>query len=283
MKITKVGVVGCGLMGAGITQVCAQSGYQVLVSEINKELLNKGLSSISSRLAKDIEKGNLTQQDKESTLARIKGTIDIKDFSDLDLVIEAATENLNVKKKLFVELDKICLKNTILATNTSGQPIIDIATVTKRPNMVLGLHFFNPAPVMKLVEVIKTILTSDDTLRISREFAESLSKTVVEVQDVPGFIVNRLSTPFMLNAVRMLESGLATRDDIDNAIILGLNHPMGPLRLMDLIGINVVFTVANTLYDALKDPQYAPPILMKNMITAGWLGRSTGKGFYEYK
>ena len=283
MKFKKVGVIGCGLMGAGITQVCAQSGYQVLVSEMNDELLKKGLSSIGSRLAKDVEKGKLSQPDKESALARIKGTINMKDFADCDIVIEAATENLDVKKKIFVELDKLCPKDTVLATNTSGQSIIDIAIVTRRPDKVLGLHFFNPAPVMKLVEVIKTIATSDDTLKTGKEFIESLGKTVAVAQDMPGFIVNRLSTPFMLNAARMLENGLATREDIDNAITLGLNHPMGPLRLMDLIGVDKVFIVASTLYEELKDPQYAPPTLMRKMVAAGWLGRSTGKGFYEYK
>lgn len=283
MQVRKIGVVGCGLMGSGITQVCAQSGYPVVVSEINDELLNKGLSSIDSRLARDVEKGRLTQQDKDSILARIKGTTKTKDFADCDIMIEAAAEDLEVKKQLFAELDKICPKDTILATNTSGQSIIDIAVVTNRPDKVLGLHFFNPAPLMKLVEVIKTITTSDDTLEISKGFAESLGKTVAVAQDIPGFIVNRLGTPFMLNAVRMLENGLATREDIDNAITLGLNHPIGPLRLIDLIGVDKVFIVGSTLYEELKDPQYAPPTLMRKMIAAGWLGRSTGKGFYEYK
>lgn len=283
MQVRKIGVVGCGLMGSGITQVCAQSGYPVVVSEINDELLNKGLSSIDSRLARDVEKGRLTQQDKDSILARIKGTTKTKDFADCDIMIEAAAEDLEVKKQLFAELDKICPKDTILATNTSGQSIIDIAVVTRRPDKVLGLHFFNPAPLMKLVEVIKTIATSDATLETSKEFVESLGKTVAVAQDIPGFIVNRLGTPFMLNAVRMLENGLATKEDIDNAITLGLNHPMGPLRLIDLIGVDKVYIVASTLYEELKDPQYAPPTLMRKMIAAGWLGRSTGKGFYDYK
>lgn len=283
MKLGKVGVVGCGLMGSGMTQVCAQSGYQVVVSEINDELLNKGLASISSRLAKDVEKGKLAQQYKESILDRIKGTTNIRDFSDCDLVIEAATENMDLKKKIFAELDKVCPKDTILATNTSGQSIIDIAVVTSRPDKVLGLHFFNPPPVMKLVEVIKTIATSDETLKIGKEFVESLGKTIAIAQDSPGFIVNRLVTPLMLNAVRMLESGLATREDIDNAISLGLNHPMGPLQLLDLIGIDSVFYGASAMYEELKDPQYASPTLMKKMVAAGWLGRKTGKGFYEYK
>lgn len=283
MEIKRVGVVGCGLMGSGITQVCAQAGYQVVVSEINDELLNKGLASITSRLGRDVEKEKLAQQDKDSILARIKGTTDGKEFADCDMVIEAATENIDVKKQVFVELDQVCPKDTVLATNTSGQSIIDIAVVSGRPDKVLGLHFFNPAQVMKVVEVVRTIATSDDTLKIGTEFIESLGKTAAIVRDMPGFIVNRLVTPFMLNAVRMLENGLATKEDIDNAITGGLNHPMGPLRLMDLIGIDSVFFGASAMYEELKDPQYAPPTLMRKMVTAGWLGRKAGRGFYEYE
>jgi 3-hydroxybutyryl-CoA dehydrogenase len=283
VKVGKVGVVGCGLMDSGITQVCAQSGYEVIVSEINDELLNKGLASINSRLTKDVEKGKLAQQDKESTLSRIKGTTNTKDFADCNLVIEAATEDMGLKKKIFAELDKVCPRYTVLATNTSVLSIINIATVTTRPDKVLGLHFFNPAPVMELVEVIKTIATSDETLGIGIEFVKSLGKTAVIVQDTPGFIVNRLLTPFLLNAIRMLEAGVATREDIDAAVNLGLNHPIGPLRLLDLIGIDSVFLGASAIYEELKDPQYAPPTLMRKMVTAGWLGRKTGKGFYEYK
>ena len=283
MEIKKMGVVGCGLMGSGIAQVCTQSGYQVVVSEINNELLNKGLGSISSRLTKDVEKGKLAQQDKESILARIKGTTNTRDFADCPLVIEAATENIDLKKKIFAELDKVCPKHTILATNTSVLSVIDIAMVTNRPGKVLGLHFFNPAPVMKLVEVIKTIATSDETLGIGIEFVKSLGKTAVIAQDTPGFIVNRLLTPFLLNAIRMLEADVATKEDIDAAINLGLNHPVGPLRVLDLIGIDSVFFGASAIYEELKDPQYAPPTLMRRMVAAGWLGRKTGKGFYEYK
>jgi 3-hydroxybutyryl-CoA dehydrogenase len=283
MEIKKVGVVGCGLMGSGITQVCAQSGYQVVVSEINNELLNKGLASINNFLTKSIDKGKLSQQDKESTLARIKSTTNTKDFSDCDLVIEAAIESMDLKKKMFAELDKICPEHTILATNTSCLSIIDMAMVTTRPDKVLGLHFFNPAPVMKLMEVVKTIATTGETLETGKAFGASLGKTIVIAQDSPGFIVNRLLIPFILNAVRMLEAGVATREDIDAAINLGLNHPMGPLTLADLIGIDVVFFIANAIYDEFKDPQYITPTLVNKMVSAGWLGRKTGKGFYEYK
>lgn len=283
MEIKTVGVVGCGLMGSGITQVCAESGYQVIVSEINDELLNKGLASINNLLSKSIDKGKITQQDKDSILARIKGITDTKDFFDCDMVIEAAPENMDLKKKIFAELDKICPQYTVLATNTSVLSIIDIATVTTRPDKVLGLHFFNPAPVMKLVEVIKTIATSGNTLGIGIEFVKSLGKTSVVVQDTPGFIVNRVLTPFILNAIRMLETGIATREDIDTAVSLGLNHPVGPLALADLIGLDSIFAGASASYEALKDPQYAPPTLLRKMVTAGWLGRKTGKGFYEYK
>jgi len=283
VEIRKVGVVGCGAMGSGIAQVCAQSGYQVVVSEVKDELLNKGLASINSFLTKSVEKGKVSQQDKDSALARIKGTTNTKDFSDCDLVIEAAIENMELKQKIFAQLDKICPKHAILATNTSCLSIIDMAMATTRPDKVLGVHFFNPAPLMRLMEIVKTVATSDETFEIGKNFGESLGKTVVAAQDAPGFIVNRLMTPFLLNAIRMLETGVATREDIDTAVNLGLNHPMGPLALTDLIGIDTVFFIANSIYEEFRDPQYAPPTLMKKMLAAGWLGRKTGKGFYEYR
>ena len=282
MEIKRVGVVGCGAMGAGITQVCAQSGYQVVASEISDTLLNKGLTSISNFLAKSVAKGKLSEQDKDATLARIKGTTDTKDFSDCDLIIEAAVENMELKKKIFAELDKICAKHAILATNTSCLSIIDIAMVTGRPEKVLGVHFFNPVPLMQLLEIVRTIATSDETLKTAQDFGRSLGKTIVVAQDVPGFIVNRLMTPFLLDAIRMLEAGVASREDIDTAINLGLNHPMGPLTLSDLVGLDVVLFIVNAIYEEFKDPKFAAPPLLKKMVTAGWLGRKTGKGFYEY-
>jgi len=283
MEIKKVGVVGCGAMGSGITQVCAQSGYQVVVSEINDELLNKGLALIKFFLTKSVDKGKISQQDKDSALARIKGTTNTKDFSDCDLMIEAAIENMDLKKKIFAELDKICPKHTILATNTSCLSIIDMAMATTRPDKVLGLHFFNPPPIMQLLEIVRTIATSDDTLQIGKDFANSLGKTTVIAQDTPGYIVNRLLIPYLLNAIRLLEAGVATREDIDAAIHLGLNHPIGPLTLLDLVGLDTTLFVASAMYEELKDPRFAPPTLLKKMVTAGWLGRKTGKGFYEYK
>lgn len=282
MEIKKIGVVGCGQMGAGVTQICAQAGYQVIVSEINSELLNKGLKSIDSRLGRDVEKGRLSSQDKDDILNRIKGTTDTKDFADRDLVIEAAIENMDLKKKIFAELDKICPKHAILATNTSCLSIIDVAMVTSRPDKVLGMHFFNPVPVMKLLEIVKTIATSDETLEAGQTFGNSLGKTIVIAKDTPGFIVNCLLIPYLLNAVRMLDIGVATREDIDTGITLGLNHPIGPLALSDLIGNDTVLFIANGLYDEFKEPQYAPPSLLRKMVTAGRLGRKTGKGFYEY-
>ncbi len=283
MEIKKVGVVGCGLMGAGIAQVCAQSGYQVVVSEINEALLNKGLASISSRLAKNVEKGKLSAEDKDSALSRIKGTTNTKDFADCGLIIEAIIENLDLKRKIFAELDKICPPDTILATNTSVLSIIDIAEATNRPDKVMGLHFFNPAPVMQLVEVVKTIATSEDTLRIGTEFVESLGKTAIVAKDTPGFVVNRQLEPFINNAIRMLEDGVATREDIDTGVKLGLNHPIGPLQLADFIGLDTVYFGAIDMYDKFKEPQYAPPVLLRKMVAAGWLGRKSGKGFYDYE
>jgi 3-hydroxybutyryl-CoA dehydrogenase len=283
MEIKKVGVVGCGSMGAGITQLCAQSGYQVVVSEINDELLKKGLAFIEKTLARSVEKGKLAHEDKDAITGRIKGTTSTKDFADCDLVIEAAIENLDLKKKIFAELDGICQPDAILATNTSCLSIIDMAVVTKRPDKVVGLHFFNPAPIMKLLEIVKTIATSDEVLKASQKFGESLGKTNVIAQDAPGFIVNRLWLPFLLHCIKLYEDGVASREDIDNAIQLGLGYPMGPLTLADMVGIDIVKFVSDALYEQLKDPRYIVPTLVDKMVAAGWLGRKTGKGFYDYK
>jgi len=282
VEIKKVGVVGCGFMGSGIVQVCAQSGYQVVVSETNDELLNKGIASIDYYLTRGVEKGRLSQQDKDSALGRIRGTTNIKDFSDCDLIIEAVPEDMDLKKKIFAELNKICLRRAILATNTSCLSIIDLAMVTSKPDKVLGMHFCSPVPVNRLLEIVKTIATSDDTLEVGKRFGESLGKSVIVAKDTPGFIFNRLLIPWQLNAVRMLEAGIATREDIDHSMKLGLNYPIGPLALCDFNGIDVVYMVARAMYEETKDPQYAPPILMRKMLVAGWLGRKTGKGFYEY-
>ena len=282
MEVKKVGVVGCGSMGAGIAQLCAQSGFQVVVSEINDELLKRGLGFIDKTLARSVEKGKLEQKDKDAIVGRIKGTTSTKDFSDCDLMIEAAIENLDLKKKIFGELDEICPKHAILATNTSCLSIIDMAIVTKRADKVVGLHFFNPAPIMKLLEIVKTIATSEATMTASQDFGAKLGKTTVVAQDAPGFIVNRLWIPFLLHCVRLYEDGVASREDIDNAIQLGLNYPMGPLTLSDMVGIDVVKFVADALYEQLKDPRYITPTLVDKMVAAGWLGRKTGKGFYDY-
>ncbi|GAH72729.1 unnamed protein product, partial [marine sediment metagenome] len=254
-------------------QVCAQSDYQVIVSEVNDELLSKGLALINNMLTKSVNKGKISQQDMDAILQRIKGTTSIRDFSDCDLVIEAVVENLEIKKKIFAELDGVCPTHTILATNTSSMCVIEIAATTNRLDKVLGIHFFNPAPVMKLLEIVRTIATSDETVKLGKDFGKSLGKTTVIAQDTPGFIVNRLLTPFTLNAIRMLEAGIATRDDIDNAVKLGLGHPMGPLQLADLVGLDIIYHSANARYEELKELQYAPPPLLKRMVNAGWLGR----------
>lgn len=283
MEIKRVGVVGCGAMGGGIAQVCAQSGYQVVTSEINEALLNKGLAAINSVLTKSVEKSKISQQDKDAIMGRIKGTTDTKDFGACDLVIEAAVEKLDLKRQIFANLDKVCPKHAILASNTSSISIIDMAAATTKLDKVLGIHFFNPAPVMKLVEIVRTISTSEDTLETCKKFAESLGKTVVIVKDSPGFVVNRLMVPQLLNAARLLEQGIATKEDIDTGMTLGLNHPMGPLTLTDLVGVDVLCLIAKAIYEETKDPQFIIPNLLNKMFTAGWLGRKTGKGFYDYK
>ena len=282
MEIQNVGVIGCGIMGSGIAQVCAQSGYDVIVSETGDDILNRGLKSIEAVLTRSVDKGRISPQDKESIMTRIKGTTDIKDFSGCDLVIEAATEDMDIKKTIFSQLDKICPESCILATNTSVLSVADMAAATARADRVLGMHFSNPVPVMKILEMIRTIATSEATIEAGKQFCESLGKTVVITKDLPGFISGRAFTPFLLNAVRLVEADAAKPEDIDTLFRLGAGHPMGPLETLDLVGIDTVFHAASAIYDELKDPQYLPPQLMKKMVTMGWLGRKTGKGFYTY-
>ena len=283
MKVKNVGVVGCGAMGSSIAQVCAQAGYPVIVSEIDKELLDKGLASIDSFLTNGVNKGKISLKEKEATLGRIKGITNLQDFEDCDIVIEAIVEDINLKKKLFAELDEICPEKTILTTNTSTLCVIEIGSDTRRMDRVAGMHFYNPAQLMKLLEIVKTIETSDETIETCREFGISLGKTVIVAKDIPGFIGTRLVNPMILNAMRMLEAGIASRDDIDNAAKLGYGFPMGPLELADLIGLDVLMNTGNSRYEELKDPWFAPPPIMKRMILAGRLGRKAGKGFYDYK
>ncbi|MCL0087801.1 3-hydroxybutyryl-CoA dehydrogenase [Dehalococcoidia bacterium] len=283
MQIKKVGVIGCGLMGAGIAQTCAQSGYETMVSEVNEELLNKGLGMIKAQLARSVQKGKLTKEDEERILGRLKGTTKLSDFNGCDLVIEAIIEKMELKKQVFSELDRICPKHAILASNTSCLSIIEMAAATQRASQVLGMHFFNPVPVMRPVELVKTIATSEDTMNTAIEFSKSLGKEVVIARDTPGFIVNLLLIPFLLDAIRALDNGLASKEDIDTGIRLGLNHPMGPLTLLDFVGLDTTYYIACAMYEEFRDPKFAPPPLLKQMVTAGWLGRKTGKGFYDYR
>jgi 3-hydroxybutyryl-CoA dehydrogenase len=282
MEIKNVGVVGCGIMGSGIAQVCAQSGYNVIVSETSGELLDKGLKSIDKVLGRSVDKGRISAPEKESVLGRIRGTTDMEDFSPCDLVIEAATEDLAIKKAIFSRLDGVCPGHALLTTNTSVLSITEMAAATRRADRVLGMHFSNPVPVMKILEMIKTIATSEATIAAGKQFGESIGKTVVVTQDLPGFISGRIFTPFVLNAIRLVEAEIARPEDIDTVFRLGAGHPMGPLETLDLVGIDTVYHAASAIYDELKDPQYLPPQLMKKMVTLGWLGRKTGKGFYTY-
>jgi 3-hydroxybutyryl-CoA dehydrogenase len=282
MEIKKVGVAGCGLMGGGIVQTCAQSGYQVVVLEANETFLKKGLGAIESNLSKAVAKGKLPQTDMDAVLNRIKGTLTVKDLAGCDIIIEAIIEDLDLKKKLFTDLDGLCPQHTIFASNTSSIPIIEMAAATKRPEQFVGLHFFNPVPVMKLVEVISTIQSNQETVRKATVFSESLGKTAIQAKDRAGFIVNLLLIPYLLDAIRALEMGLATREDIDTGMMLGCGHPMGPLTLLDFVGLDTTYYITKILFDEFKDPKYASPPLLKQMVTAGFYGRKSGRGFYDY-
>jgi len=283
MEIKALGVLGCGQMGSGIVQVFAQSGYEVVAVDSNEKMLEMGLKGIDKRLTSRVEKGKLSQSEKGTILARIQKSTRLEDLKGCDLVEEAVPEHLELKKKIFAQLDEICKKETIFGTNTSGLSVTDMAAATKRPDKLLGMHFHNPAPVMQLLELVRTIMTSEETIDSVKRWGSTLGKTVVVAPDVGGFIVTRLFTPFLLGAVRMLEAGIASRDEIDLSMKLAVNHPMGPLEVVDFIGLDTELSVAETLYEETKDPKYAPPLLLRKMVTAGWLGRKTGKGFYEYK
>ena len=283
MEIKRLGVLGCGQMGSGIVQVFAQSGYQVVAVGTNQKTLDKAVKSVDKRLAGRVEKGKLDQSEKDAIMDRITTSTKMADLKDCDLIEEAVPEDLELKKKVFSELDQLCPAHTIFGTNTSCLSVTDMAAATNRGDKLLGMHFHNPAPVMRLLELVRTILTSEETIHAVTKFGETLGKTVVVAPDVGGFIVTRLFTPFLLGAVRMLEAGIATREEIDTSMKLAVNHPMGPLEVIDFIGLDTELAIDEMLYEETKDPKYAPPLLLKKMVAAGWLGRKTGKGFYEYK
>ena len=284
MAIKKVGVLGAGLMGAGIAQVAAASGYEITLGEVSDELIQKGLSSIEKSLAKFVEKGTLTAEQKDSALGRLRGTTNYEDFADCDLVIEAIIENLPVKREVYARLDTLCKPETIFASNTSSLSITEMMTATSpaRQRRFVGTHFFNPVPLMKLLEVVRTILTDEAIYQEVAEFGRALGKTVVKAPDKTGFIVNRLLVPYMLDAIRVLEEGLATTEDIDHAMKLGCGHPMGPLTLTDFVGLDTTYYIANIMFDEFKEKRFAPPPLLKRMVLAGLQGRKSGKGFYDY-
>ncbi len=283
MTIRKVGVVGCGLMGSGIAQTSVQAGYETIVSEVNQQLLDKGMARINSAWESMVSKGKLTPGQVDEYRNRLHGTLGLEAFADCDLVIEAVIENMEEKLRLFPALDSIVKPEGLLLTNTSSLSPTQMGAVTKRPDKVCGLHFFNPVPVMKLAEIVKTISSSDETIETVQQFAISLGKTPVLAKDTAGFIVNLLLIPYLLAAIRMLENGMASRDDIDTGMKLGCGYPMGPFTLLDYVGLDTTLWAAEAIYEEYKDPFYAPPPLLRRMVQSGMYGRKSGKGFYDYR
>ena len=282
MAIKNVGVIGCGLMGSGIVQVAAQAGFQVLFVEATDELVTRGLGRLRETLEGLVAKGKLEAKARDDALGRIAGTTRLDDLKGVDLVVEAMTENQALKNETFARLDRICPPGALLATNTSSCNVTALAAATGRPGQVLGLHFFNPVPLMKLVEVVRTILAADAAVAAATEWVRAVGKTPVQTKDATAFIVNRLLVPYLLDAIRVYEHGLASLEDIDAAMKLGCGYPMGPFTLLDLVSLDTAMYVAEVMFEEFREPRYAPPPLLKRMVLAGQLGRKTGKGFYSY-
>src|ERR1700726_1957 len=282
MAIQKVGVVGCGLMGSGIAQVSAQAGFSTVVREVSAEIVDKGLKGIEKNLARLVEKGTVTAAGQVEIRGRLKGTTSLEDLKDCDVIVEAIIEQLPSKRELFSALDGICRASTIFASNTSSLTITEIATATKRPERFVGLHFFSPVPVMKLVEVVRTIATDPAVYEEMVVFGATLGKTPVRAHDSTGFIVNRLLVPYLLDAIRALEEGVGSIEDIDQSMKLGCGHPMGPLTLLDFVGLDTTYYIANIMFDEFRERRFASPPLLKRMVLAGWNGRKAGRGFYDY-
>lgn len=282
MAIRKVGVLGCGLMGSGIAQVAAQAGYDVVVREVEQKFLDKGLSGIQKSLAKFVEKGKMQQADMDACMGRLKGSTNLQDLADCDIVIEAIIENAQLKKDTYAELDKIVKPSAIFASNTSSLTITELSMATARPKQFVGLHFFNPVPLMKLVEVVRTILTSDEAYEEAFAFAKSLGKEAVRCTDNSGFIVNRLLVPYLLDAIRAYEEGVGSIEDIDKAMMLGCGYPMGPFTLLDFVGLDTTYFITHVMYEEYQEKRFASPPLLRKMVLAGRLGRKSGAGFYDY-
>jgi 3-hydroxybutyryl-CoA dehydrogenase len=282
MAVTQVGVIGCGLMGAGIAQVAAQAGFSTIVVEASDALLERGLGALRATLDGLVGRGRLEASARDQTLGRLRGTTRLEDLAGADLVVEAITENQPLKNETFARLDRICAPHALFASNTSSCNVTAMAAATKRPAQVLGLHFFNPVPLMKLVEVVRTILTGDEAVTTATEWVRALGKVPVQTKDATAFIVNRLLVPYLLDAVRLYEGGLASLEDIDQAMKLGCGYPMGPFTLLDLVGLDTTMFVAEVMFEEFREPRYAPPPLLKRMVMAGHLGRKTGRGFYRY-